>query len=213
MARDLTAQTRENQSRAARTARGALGAFAATLLAAASHALAGGQVTLLALVATAVLALPLCVALAGRVASVWRVSLGVSASQFIYHWSFAGLGVATGSAATASPEASGHVHQLGATSFVPALTEAGAAGWTMWIAHALAAIATIALLASGERAILGLGTLLARLLPTALHLPVSPLSLPAPRGWVSRDHTRRDCLVSLSAISHRGPPVRLAPAS
>lgn len=196
-----------------RTARGALGASSATIFAAASHALAGGQVTLLALLATTVLALPICVALAGRIASVWRLSLGVAASQLLYHWSFAGLGVASGSAPTLSPEPSAHMQHLGAASFVPALTEAGSAGWTMWIAHALAAVATIALLARGERAILGLVTLFDRLLLVA---PRSPVTLPAlrkTRSGISRPHPLRDRLMSLSAISHRGPPTTLAPAS
>ncbi len=213
MARSLAAPLRATPSRAVRTVRGALGASSATIFAAASHALAGGQVTLIALVATTVLALPLCVALAGRIASVWRLSLGVAASQLLYHWSFAGLGAANGSATTLSAESSAHAHHLGVATFMPALTEAGSAGWAMWIAHAFAAIATIALLARGERAILGLVTLFDRLLLVA---PGSPVTLPAlrvPRSGISRSHTLRDRLMSLSAISHRGPPTTFAPAS
>src|SRR5690606_28685168 len=86
---------RSPATRAARTARGALGAGAATLLAAVSHALAGGTITPLAVGATALLALPLCVGLAGRIGSLWRLSLAVGASQFLYHWSFWGLGTSS----------------------------------------------------------------------------------------------------------------------
>ena len=213
MARNLAAHPRANLSRAARTARGALGASAATALAAASHALAGGQVTVLALIATTVLALPLCVVLAGRVASVWRLALGVSASQFIYHWSFAGLGVASGSSATVQGGSSAHALHMSTANFVPVLAEAGSSGWMMWIGHAVAAVATIALLASGERAILALGTLLTRLLPVALRPSAKHLVLPTLRGWISREPTLHNRLISLSAISHRGPPAALAPAS
>lgn len=200
-------------SRAVRTARGALGAFAATVLAAASHALAGGLVTPLGIAATFVIALPLCVALAGSAASLWRVALGVSASQFIYHWSFAGLGAASGSSGFLSGAPSGHAHDFTMTGFVPALAEAGGQGWAMWIAHAVAAVATIALLAAGERAILAVRALIARLLPTVLRRPAMPAARACSGGIVSRGHPLRDRLISLSAISHRGPPMLLSPAS
>lgn len=213
MACDAAALSRENLSRAARTARGALGAFAATVLAAASHALAGGLVTPLGIAATFVLALPLCVALAGRVASLWRLALGVSASQFIYHWSFAGLGAATESSGFLSGAPSGHAHHFTTTVFVPALAEADGQGWAMWIAHAIAALATIALLATGERAILGLRTLIARLLPSTLRVPTMPAVRTVSRGIVARGHSLRARLISLSAISHRGPPALLSSAS
>lgn len=213
MARDASAHSREKLSRAARTARGAVGAFAATVLAAASHALAGGLVTPLGLAATFVLALPLCVALAGSPASLWRLSLGVSASQFIYHWSFAGLGAASGSSQFLAGAPSGHAHHVTPTVFIPTLAEAGGQGWAMWIAHAIAALATIALLATGERAILGLRTLIARLLPATLRVPAMPAVRTHSRGIISSGHSPRTRLISLSAISHRGPPTLLSPAS
>ena len=81
-------------SRASRTARGAFGALAATLLAAASHSLAGGSVTLFALVATSLLALPLCVALAGRAAGdcglVFGAALGTVTASCSYTPSISG---------------------------------------------------------------------------------------------------------------------------
>jgi len=139
---------RPAMSRAVRTARGAFGALTATVLAAASHALAGGDVTAFAVVTTALFALPLCVLLAGRTGSLWRLALAVSAAQFVYHWSFSGLGIA-GSASSAEPVPL-HAMHLGA--FAPALSGAGAgvapgtgfaaADLWMWGAHALAALAT-----------------------------------------------------------------------
>lgn len=210
MAREFAAQQRTQMSRAVRTARGIAGASAATLLAAASHALAGGQVTLLALLATTMLALPVCVALAGRVGSLWRVALGVSVSQFLYHWTFAGLGLTSVTGASTPPAAHAHHTSLDlGTSLLPAI---GAADASMWIAHAGAAALTIVLVWRGERAALGLVSLLLRLMPTALPILAS---LPA-RARLSVFLPRADSLHGdlrfLSALSHRGPPRGPAPA-
>lgn len=196
----------QRMSRTARTARGTLGALAATLLAAASHALAGGTVTALSIAATALVALPLCVALAGRLGSLWRLALAVCASQFLYHWSFWGLGAT--SPAGASPRPQGHAAHL-ATVFSPDLVSNGTADAWMWAAHAVAALLTIALLHRGERAAIGMAQLVLRVLPLALpRIPALPV------GAGLRLHDRavhlRERLTVLSAISHRGPP--LAPA-
>ena len=207
---------RPAMSRAVRTARGAFGALTATVLAAASHALAGGDVTAFAVVTTALFALPLCVLLAGRTGSLWRLALAVSAAQFVYHWSFSGLGIA-GSASSAEPVPL-HAMHLGA--FAPALSGAGAgvapgtgfaaADLWMWGAHALAALATIALMHRGERAIMHLVRVLRSAvpvrLPAAVRLPVRPAVLVF--FTVLPGHAQQNFL---SAISHRGPP--LAPAT
>lgn len=198
-------------SRAVRTARGAFGALAATLLAAASHGLAGGSATPLAVIATVVLALPLCVLLAGRVGSLWRLSLAVVPSQFVYHWSFAGLGAAPLSSEQGWGSAhSAHFASSEMASLAPGIAANGAADAWMWAAHALAAVLTIALMHRGERAAMHLvrvlrSTLPVRL-PTAVRLPqrgaiLACLTVDAPR--VQRPF--------LSTISHRGPPA--APAS
>lgn len=211
MARDAAAHSRADMSRAVRTARGAAGASIATLLAAASHAVAGGSVTLLALAATIVLALPICVALAGRVASVWRLSLGVAVSQLIYHWSFAGLGVTASPGGTISAIAPHSQHDA-AWSFVPAVAAAGAADWLMWIAHAAAAIVTIALLAFGERAIIGLLSLVQGFLPVLLQPRVSlPRVTRQPAIFCNVTHNLA-CRFLSSVVSHRGPPRASAPA-
>ncbi len=194
-------------SRAARTLRGAAAAGAATLLAAASHALVGGTVTCIAVVATMVLALPICTALAGRLGSLWRLSAAVLLAQFLYHWSFAGLGGRiAGGGASGSPEPAHAEHLRAVTSFAPQLASAGTANASMWIAHLVAATLTITLLHRGERAVLGLLRLMLRALPLerprALSVPTAPRSalpltdfpLPRLRLWVA------------SAITHRGPP-------
>lgn len=196
-------------SRAARTARGTAGVLAASLFAAASHAGGGGEVAPFALLVTVVLALPVCVALAGRLGSLWRLALAVTASQFLYHWCFSALGAPAGIAAGAlpGPAAGAHSAHLGGLGFIPAVAAgAGAADAAMWGAHAVAAVLTVALLHRGERAALGLARLIGRALPLAL-----PRAVAVPERTATRPATRPAARLSsrlavLSAISHRGPP-------
>lgn len=222
-------------SRAVRTARGAFGAFAATVLAAASHALAGGVVTPMAVFATTLLALPLCVLLAGRIGSLWRLSLAVLSAQFVFHWSFSGLGTASGLGAGlgsgadanagigAAAPVSAHAAHLGLASptLVGSLADpsaagaavtAGAADAGMWAAHVVAAMLTIALMHRGEHAFLRLARVLRSALPVrvpvAKQLPARPAILSLFTALPSRAEP-----VFLSAISHRGPPAQPAPAT
>ncbi|WP_053383557.1 hypothetical protein [Leucobacter celer] len=194
-------------SRAARAWRGLGGALAATLLAAASHGLAGGAISWLAITATAILALPICTALAGRVGSLWRLAIAVSASQFMYHWLFSWVG-AGGTSRTGAEPVSPHAAHLGAQL---APTEIGALGQTasadtaMWAGHAIAALITIALLHRGERAFLALVRLVRRALPLrrASAVPVPP-RVPQLLSWGPIASVRSRLLSTV--ITHRGPP-------
>lgn len=193
-------------SREARVLRGLAGATIATLLASASHALAGGAITWLAVVATAVLALPLCVALAGRVGSLWRLSLAVASSQFLFHWSFAGLGVSTGDRVESLPLHAGHAALLFTPGTVGGAEAFDQAGITMWAGHLLAALVTIALLHRGEQAVVSLLRLVQRAIPLdrprVLALPAVALRIPVREfaPLVGR-------LLGSGPITHRGPPV------
>lgn len=194
-------------SREARVVRGSVGALIATLFAAASHAAAGGAVTAVAVVATSLLALPLCVALAGRVGSLWRLAIGVGVSQFVYHWSFAGLGVASGSPSggglAESPHAA-HLAQMQA--FAPELAVAGAADALMWISHAVSAILTITLMHRGEHAMIALRSLLSRAIPHAFtRIPAPHFELPVVKQFES-PVALRDLLRARQVCSNRGPP-------
>ncbi|KIP53734.1 hypothetical protein [Leucobacter komagatae] len=204
------ARRQQPLSRAARTARGVIGAALSTVLAAASHSLAGGEISAFAVVITAIIALPFCVALAGRVASVWRVGLAVGASQFLYHWAFAGIGV-SGALATPSafPMGSHAAHLASLERFVPDVVEAGSADALMWVMHAIAAVLSTLLVARGERAALALGRTIRRALP-------QPFSLAAferrPDVAVRREApVLRNQILSFVSWSLRGPP--LVPAS
>lgn len=201
-------------SRAGRTARGAFGALTATLLAAASHGLAGGTLTPLAIVATFLLALPLCVLLAGRIGSLWRLGVGVTAAQLLYHWSFAGLGSGAfgGSVGQVSTDAvSPHLSHAAPISFIPALADAAAdsganEAW-MWASHAIAAVLTIALMHRGEQAVVRFIRVLRETMPVrmpqAVRLPQRGAILAAVETPVHRAQER-----TRSAINRRGPPLR-----
>lgn len=200
---------RRPEHRAARAARGAFGAAASVLVAAASHAAAGGAVSAFSVVATIAVVLPLCVALAGRLGSLVRVSAAVLAAQFVYHWSFAGLGdVGFAAPATGGPHAA-HLTALGAAEFGAAPIGAGqlgAGGLAMWLGHAAAAALTIALLHRGERAALALAGLVRRVAPLAHRAPQpAAAALPAPAAF-RRPPALRD-RVATAARTLRGPPV------
>lgn len=208
-------------SRAARTARGAFGALVATMLAATSHALAGGAVTPIAVLATALFALPLCVLLAGRVGSLWRLALAVVGAQFVYHWSFSGLGLVTSTSDSFDAPVSPHAAHLGMLPpalfspevFSPEAVGAHSAGTAgaiaadalMWAAHAVAAILTITLMHRGEQGVIHLVRVVRGAVPVhvpaAVRLPVRPAIL---EFFTTR--SPRVALIFLSTISHRGPP-------
>ncbi len=193
-------------TRGVRVFRGAIGAAVAVALAAASHGLAGGVITWPSVVATVVLTLPLCVALAGRVGSIWRLALAVSAAQFLYHWTFAGLGIAAAGGPDGAPVSPHAAHFAALEAFSPRLAEAGAADTTMWVLHVCAAALTTVLLARGERAVVALGRALRRVLPSRRRsLTPSPhRARVLPRFAAPRQ--LRDRLLAVGAISRRGPP-------
>lgn len=200
-------------SRAVRTARGTAGVLIATLIAAASHGAAGGEVVPFAIAVTAVLALPLCVALAGKLASLWRLSLAVTASQFLYHWSFTALSSGatsrgpSGGELAVSPHAA-HLGFMTGPLFSPnaATTSVSpSAELLMWLAHGLATVVTVALLYRGERAALAVARLIWRALPLTvprgIAVPTRPVIRPAALLW--RPLTQ---LAVLTSVTHRGPP-------
>ena len=194
-------------SRGQRVLRGSLGAVVATLLAAASHGLAGGVITWASVAATIIFTLPLCVAFAGKVGSLWRLTTAVAAAQFLYHWMFAGLGLASGAGPqTGIPAAPHAAHLATLQSFSPDLASAGAADAAMWLGHAIAAIATIGLLHRGERAFLALRHALRRVPPDRASRTPAPLARPVRALGVLAEVTLRDRLLTASAITRRGPP-------
>jgi len=194
-------------ARAARLVRGWAGAFAATAVAAASHVLGGGAAPEPALVlfCLAVSGMVSCL-LAGRGLSLPRLAAAVAFSQGLFHLIFS-----FGSAPAAVGAHSGHAHHAG-TPLADAATAAASAtapahGLMMWLSHALAAAATVWIVAHGERTLVrlieALGVRPGALLPlfrpahrprsTAAVLALRPLGL-------------RNLGIPLLTLRHRGPP-------
>lgn len=201
-------------TRWARFTRGWIVAFVSTFVAVVSHTLGGGSVPgLLPVLVSLSFAGMICVALAGRTLSLWRGALAVFLSQVIFHGLFS-LG---GSSGALSPDAiaasATHQHDL-----LPGLIDAtgsatlhgaGHGGATMWVAHLMAGVVTIAALRFGERAFWGLFET-ARLIVRALFRPefvvvVAHLMLRRPTAVrVNAPHNLR---ILLSSLRRRGPPL------
>ena len=194
-------------TRWARFARGLLAALASTAVAGLSHALAGGGApsTLSIAIALAFSAL-VCVALTGRRLSAARMSVAVVLSQFAFHGVFSTIGVAPSHAPAALEGAAHGAHSAASIGLLVA-PETGhhTSGW-MWLAHALAAVATIVVLRRGEAAFWGMRDAALRFLATVF--TVSPvLSIEPPAApVVARVAAPRHFEFLLGSLQHRGPP-------
>lgn len=193
--------------RGQRVFRGSVAALVATFIATVSHSSATAHPpSLLGILLGLGIAAPVCVLTAGRAQSWWRLSVAVGASQALFH-SLLALRLGEGVSATAAAPGMAHAHHAALPT--DALASAAAAHpaespW-MWVAHAVAAVITVLVLGTGERAVRLLAALLSRvfraLVPgRPVHtIPMLPLAGPEPvvlRG-----------LAVLSVMRRRGPPV------
>lgn len=201
----------------ARVGRGAAAAAFATFFAAFSHAAAGstapGAVGVVLAFAFAVLA---CTALAGRRMSLPRLVVGVLSSQALFHLLFA---VGAGDPRIDWSQHIGHHGEvvgtlpLGVAPSAQTSVHAGHDGAWMWVAHAAAALATIAVARWGARAlgaVAGLVDLGLRLV-VARAAALAPVETPGVRAAVVTsvpDWTPHARLI-LGRMRHRGPPARL----
>jgi hypothetical protein len=204
-------------SRWARATRGLLASGVAIFVAALFHVAGGGAapgpVPLALSLAFATLG---SIALTSRRLSLWRLTVSVTLSQFLFHLLF-GLGSST---ATLSPAGGGHLH-LG--SHLVMSVAAGASGHAdmgivptsaaMWFSHAAAVLVTVIALRFGERAFWELfETARMGVARFAAHLATTPIALaltPAPA--VEAEPSRlRDLGIPLGRLRHRGPPLAAA---
>lgn len=194
-----------------RLARGWAGASVATFLSVLSHLMAGGgppqtAVLLLSLALSGLV----CTLLAGRVLSLWRLVAGVTLSQAVFHWLFSADAAMAGTTAI-MPQGAHAVHAMTA---MPVLNVAGGGAAmqhdssVMWLCHAIAAVATVAVLRHGEvtavRLLRALRMRLVRLLPAFRPLALSPTSRIQPASWPVL--VLPSLGVPLLAMRHRGPP-------
>lgn len=203
-------------ARAMRLVRGWTAAAAATSIAVLSHVLSGGTAPETSpLVLSLALSGLICTALAGRALSLWRLGAAVVLSQGLFHWLFS-LGSSSFASATALPAAghAGHSVRTVAAATVSGLPGTGTmvmdhASPLMWAGHAVAALATIALLRHGEvtavRLITALGLRVVALLPVPLPLAVESGAPVIPANWPVRP--LRNLGAPLLVMRHRGPPL------
>ena len=204
-------------TRWARFARGWLAAGIATFVAAFFHAATGGNPPgLLAITLSLAFSGIACVALAGKRLSLWRLSLSVALSQFLFHALFS-LG-STGSAVTISGTTD-HAHHATHLVVTP-LAGSGAHLHTlvqtdpwMWVGHATAALVTVLALRFGERAFWGLYETarirISRVVPTLTLVPIDRMPGTPTTSVAARVVVLRDLGIPLGRMRHRGPPLPL----
>ena len=197
-----------------RFARGWLVALFSTLVAAASHTIAGGSSpSAVSLVVALAFAGVTCVALTGKSVSLVRVASSVGVSQFAFHALFSTFNV---SDAAAQTQPAPHVHgSVAALVEGSALVEGPASmthhtdGW-MWLGHAVAALVTVVALRYGEGAFWRLRAIAALFVCSVFATPpVVPL-LPRVirRPLVVGDlFLPRICAILRVSLGLRGPPV------
>lgn len=172
-------------ARSTRTLRGVVAAAFSTFVALFSHIVGGGMMPgVLGIVVPLVFSVFISVLLAGRRLSLFRLTLSVAASQYLFHTLFV-LGTAQGVASSSA--VGGH-----AVHGAPVVIDAAAlpmshgvlAGPEMWFAHGIAAVVTIATLHWAEALISTVSAVKEFVLrswipsfPIALALPMNPARL------------------------------------
>ncbi len=185
--------------------RGVSAAAVATFAVTVSHAAAAGALpSIPAVVVAFVAASVVCVSLAGRRLSWWRLSVAVAVSQLFFHLLLSiDFGASVG---IAGATASGHSHHdvmSAATGVSGAM--ASAVSPLMWVAHLVAAAVTVLVFGFGERAVaevLRFASSVFRSSRPVRALPARPVRLVV--GTVVLFAPRS---VALSVVRRRGPPV------
>jgi hypothetical protein len=160
-----------------------------------------------AIALTLALSTLLCIALAGRAHSLWRTAAAVGVSQVLFHGIFSRV-LASGTVVL-SP----HAGHDGVPSPVSAVV-AGTAGHTahpswMWLAHAAAALLTVAALRYSEsalRSVASATSLFFAPLVEAGYLQPVPQLRRSPRVGCARTVVPIDRTALFSVLRHRGPP-------
>jgi hypothetical protein len=193
-------------TRQQRVLRGAVAAAVATLLAATSHTIAGGPTPAPLLIGLMMALLtPVAGSLAGPRPSLARLAAAVTVSQVAFHGAFQLLGSPTG--VGMSPGA-GHSHSAHGVVDLAVLhvTAAAPEGAGMYVAHAIAAVLTIALLWRGERVVHAIARETLRVLRRA-QAPRPALIPDPPAAFASP--VRPSAPRLLPSVSWRGPPAPL----
>jgi hypothetical protein len=195
-----------------RVVRGLLAASMSTFVAAFSHAVSGGGAPSVAALSLAVaFSSIVCVALAGRGLSLWRIGASVAASQILFHTLFSLIAAPTARATATAGAHSGHdmtaMFSPGSAASDVSIDAAMLAG------HIVAAVVTFAAIVWGERAARGLATTAALQLSrlVSLLLPAhSFVRAPLRPGRIFRIEAPAPLERLLASLWHRGPPALAA---
>ena len=201
-------------SRWSRLLRGSLTTVLALTVAAFSHVAGGGSAPgALGIGLALAFALPLAVAVTGKKLSAARLSIAVAFAQLAFHTLFS-LGAST--TAVTATGGGHHGHDALVLSSGDATEMAGMAGMhagpSMWIAHGVAAVATVVGIWFGERTMRALAELAREgvsavvcALGLVLALVAKPVKLRAVVARAARV-VPHDSGLAWSTQPHRGPP-------
>lgn len=193
-------------SRRRRALRGAAAAAVATIVAGTAHTLAGGGAPpWWLLLSLALLTSPAAVWLVGRRPSVAGTAAAVVAAQLALHVAFAAVGTGDPASVPGAGHSAGHAISPAVMAELGRSLASGShlhldAG--MIAAHLIAAVATVLLLAHGERVVRAIARGIRRVLSRALPV-VPPPVMPAYRQGAPLAPA---AAVFLSVLSRRGPP-------
>lgn len=203
-------------SRPARAMRGTLASAVAIFVAALFHVAGGGAAPGIVPVALSLAFATLAsIALTSRRLSLWRLTVSVVLSQFLFHALFS-LGDGTARFVGADgTSALGHLHtgaHLTMTGAAMPASHTDPASPSMWLTHATAVFVTVVALRFGERAFWGLfatarvGVLrFAELVAGAAPIPVRVVAVVS--AVAAAEPARlRDLGLPLARLRHRGPP-------
>lgn len=180
------------RARRLRVLRGSTAASVATVVASTAHTLAGGGAPpFWLLIAVTLLAAPIAVALIGGRRSLTRLAATVAAAQLMLHTAFAAVG--------SDAPLAGHGHVHGLVTLTTALSPATAG---MTAGHAIAAVVTFVMLATGERMLRALARGIRRLLHVADDVSLPGATARRPVSPRPRLHAAK----ILTSVSRRGPP-------
>ena len=205
-------------SRWARLTRAVLASGTAILVSSLFHVAGGGTAPgAIPLVLSLAFATPASVALTARRLSLWRLTLAVASSQFLFHalFSLGGGGAhftRTGTGAAASLGGMAHLHAGAHLTLVGGAMPASHGSElspSMWLTHATAVLVTVIALRFGERAFWGLfETARVRIERAADRLVVVPVPVAASvASPAAAEPARlRDLGLPLARLRHRGPP-------
>ncbi|WP_158867476.1 hypothetical protein [Leifsonia sp. AG29] len=201
-------------TRRARVTRGMLASGAAIFVAALFHVAGGGSAPgLVPVVLSLAFATLASIALTSRRLSLWRLTVAVAISQFLFHALFS---LGSPSAVRFSAPAHGMPGMAGGPLTVVAhsgsMTGHSELSPSMWLAHAGAVLITVVALRFGERAFWGLfETARVRVARFAERLHAAPVALRPVIAPVAAAEAGllHDLGLPLARLRHRGPPAAL----